>query len=111
MKANELMIGDWVVATEVGKPVQITAIADANVAISSFPHFAFINGIEPIILTSEILEKNFPDTEILVWYGNKDKWHIECPAFEDLQVKIEIKYVHQLQHVLNLLEIERQIVL
>lgn len=100
------MIGDWVVATEVGKPVQITAIADTNVAISSFSYFAFINDIEPIILTSEILEKNFPDPEILVWYGDKDKWHIEC-----FTVEIKIKYVHQLQHLLNLLEIEKQIVL
>lgn len=81
----------------------------ASFAVSATLFTIPIDKLEPIPLTKEILEKNFPYTEILVWYGNEDKWYIECPAFEDLQVKIEIKYVHQLQHALRLVGIEKEV--
>ena len=112
LHAKDLMIGDWVLNTHNNPEKVQQIIANFNDELAIMLDGNCIYGsdeIAPIPLTAEILEKNFPDTEILVWYGNEDKWHIECPAFEDLQVEIEIKYVHQLQHILRLCGFEKEI--
>lgn len=124
MKANELMIGDWVVATEIGKPVQITAIADANVATSSSPYFALIDNIEPLLLTHQTLERNFPmqnpqiESKWVKWGDFNDPergfyFEIDTPDNEcdGPVLNMHFKYVHQLQHALKIVGIEKQIVL
>lgn len=98
------MVGDYFKCTD-PTPFRITEITEEYV-YGDDGFKVDVGDLQPIPLTAEILKKNFPDPEILVWYGDKDKWHIEC-----FTVEIKIKYVHQLQHLLNLLEIEKQIVL
>ena len=65
MKANELMIGDYVkIKGDYGKPLKITTIDDTYNSINYFDGDAEgeltlqLNEIEPIPLTNEILEKS-----------------------------------------------------
>ena len=103
MKATELMIGDWVKA-----PAGYMNVQEIN------PDFLYWNEIEPIILTEAILMKNFPDTDILVWrpvdYPDKsfviDYWEEEIDGIE---VHMSVRYVHELQHLLHLLDIDKEV--
>lgn len=56
MKAEELMIGDWVLCE--GKSYQIAEIGGMVCLDANEELFAFFEDIEPIPLTPEILEKN-----------------------------------------------------
>lgn len=77
-------------------------------------HFGNMGGvskIQPIPLTAEILEKNFPEpTDGLTWFPEEGGFN--CHAYVP---KCEInafglfKYVHQLQHALRLCGIEKEI--
>ena len=139
MKANELMIGDWVQKLEVGghyRKGQIKAIIDDNVDVATSDgeiHTLSVNGIEPIPLTGEILEKNgFKVGHYLVglaelpeykMVNRKDLKDIEKNVITirqssnvlfDMQVGIgshifDITYVHELQHALRLCGIEKEI--
>lgn len=125
MKANELMIGDWVID---GKNIaQIISITCDGIIETTFNKSSNIEVIEPIPLTQEILEKNGlekdnhgrlygeyfdedinRDLEITVdnktgevwWSYNWDEYWI-----------IRLRYVHQLQHALRLCGFEKEIVL
>ena len=136
MKAEDLMIGDWVSITEpddfhgyTGK-VRITN-AEVNYIMVDIPdmhlHDVFIEDLQPIPLTEEILEKNgfgFLDTsnnEIKsVWTGWWILDGLELGCFSNLKfpvyfnisdVNVKVNYVHELQHALKLCGIEKEIVL
>ena len=111
MKANELMIGDWVIGYS-GEPFEIGIID---------PDFLYWDEIQPIPLTKDILEKNdwkrltSPEGEdvfvldlgtTVLWWFVKDK---ELVLIGGSHLKIE--YVHQLQHALRLCGIEKEIML
>ena len=111
--------GDDYPAVCVGRPKGIGLILERN-------------EIEPIPLTPEILEKNgivydydeeecvadykfvklkgyqYSDDEILIDYCNG---HIKVVSDFYGDVNMEIEYVHELQHALRLLKIEKEIVL
>lgn len=97
MKANELMIGDWVKHSLYG-----------NVQVRSIP-----NGEQiwtPIPLTAEILEKNaYPDNGSWYCFGDFDVAHYgDCyvihqnPNDDKREFLCRINYVHELQHALRL---------
>ena len=70
MKANELMIGDWVYSTFCDKPCKVIGIEQyeseyANVKVTNVTGAKDINSIYFIPLTAEILEKNGFDIAIL----------------------------------------------
>ena len=122
MKVSDLMIGDWVYMEKSGKPVRVESVG--YTVFAGYEHFQEIDGslygINPIPLTHEILEKNgwilkefgchkqfqysFEDcdTEIIL------KIDYENPNFiiSCFRVGFELKYVHELQHLLNLCKIE-----
>lgn len=159
MKAEELMVDDWVLAE--GKPVQVTNISvlggDVIRVINPFMSYDIayasniialsngakdINKIEPIQITEEILKKNGFKNDviaqkaiiaegasnfsvILVSEDNRitlnnidehinsfNKWHVHIDT-EDMRTMCtsEITYVHELQHLLKLCKIEKEIVL
>ena len=101
MKANELMIGDWVIGCS-GEPFKI-GIVD--------PDFLYWNEIQPIPLTQEILEKNGFICDGWSWW------------YQDLRIVLStskgvslvcgrqkrFEFVHQLQHALRLCDIEKEI--
>lgn len=126
MKANELMIGDWVLIN--GTPMQIQAINDIDGEIMAGDELYCLiedrvhseDKIEPIPLTKEILEKNgvedfdcsfhFPEDDCLWlelnWEEDGLKWTVNCNEYDILP----LDYVHELQHALKLCGIDKEIV-
>ena len=114
MKANELMLGDWVLCD--GKPYQIAEIGGMVCINYEKELFAALEDIKPIPLTPEILEKNFPTYEGLAWKPSDMTGTI--PAFTTIRIdedfahiEIDLLYVHELQHALRLCGIDLDIVI
>lgn len=105
MKANELMIGDWVAFR--GRPYQYTAQDIATMAECEEKGIA--TDTTPIPLTSEILEKNFPTAGELAWWPVGDGLHCESHNTEDIMVSGVFRFVHQLQNALRLCGIDKSI--
>lgn len=137
MKATDLMIGDWVMD---GKNIaQITLITCDGIIETTFNKSSNIEVIEPILLTSEILEKNGFEKSYssiltadgykkLPQYKYKNTTQVQdiCRnlitisysdsegGVYDIQCGIgshiyDLKYVHQLQHAIKLCGIEKEI--
>lgn len=110
MKAEELMVGDWV--SYGGTPMRVSARILADMEFGELNH-KVIEGIYPVPLTQKILEFNGFDSTSAgserVYYIGKGFTLI----FGDKKSKIErsgeeiltIDSVHQLQHLINLCEI------
>ena len=103
MKATDLMIGDWVVYTEFGKNDidKIETLEPRRVWLEHGKTYVPIEFIEPIPLTTEILEKNGFN------FGMLFKFHGDIWWYHG----IKIEKVHELQHVLRLFGIKKEIVL
>lgn len=118
MKANELMIGDWVFFD--GNPVKVAILGAAESCLGlrageNVFGQPFVM-IDPIELTPEILEKNFRrDTTWTGAYYLNDHVHIYYDKDDDLwtiqYMEIaDLRYVHELQHALRLCGFEKEIV-
>ena len=130
MKANELMIGDWVkfpIGNE--KIIDLPYIPGkgicASFAASATLFPVEVEKLQPIPLTAEILEKNGlkPDTaedaykycyriesvSIVECYANAGGRYRAIISFGDTRLRITLMFVHQLQHALRLCEIEKEI--
>lgn len=131
MKTNELMMNDWVYRLEIygynvdsPYPVQVHLIEDwthqgkdhtANIYCDDCDKLP-VSAIKPIPLTEEILLKNgfektgsFADLKEYAWTDIDNDiyiFYVESnePYFytEIATVDVEIKYVHQLQHLLRM---------
>ena len=134
MKANELMIGDWVEYrftgwTEKGgvykdyQYVQISSIGQLYIKADN-DRVASADGVEfyPIPLTPKILEKNgfiYLDENVWGKTGTEINIYLDCGVFAIITHKGflclggrgEIHFVHELQHALRLCGIEKEIVL
>ena len=115
MKAEELMIGDWI--SYGGKPVQVLQLSRTE-----------YKGFEPISLTPEILEKNgfeklgFDGWEYKLEKDNKVMYRVlwRCDYPNVLRISsyssvyggfnsFHIDNVHQFQHALKLCNIDLEI--
>ena len=134
MKANELMIGDWVLYNGQPKVVQMidgygTTELENEILCNGMYH----NPIEvsPIPLTAEILEKNgfvkmdgdhyryflaydnnyYVGFESVNYYTDACFCNVtkECSDGTQAQSKCVYKYVHELQHAMRLCGIEKEI--
>lgn len=119
MKANELMIGDWVLDTRTGIPLRVNPF----MAEFEVPEW------QPIPLTLEILKKNgILHDKCSFYYVIKDDENLECTYYirqtsqgnweigvdigaYTCPVFVEIKYVHELQHALRLYKIDKEIII
>lgn len=138
MKANELMIGDWVrrrwtcsdTGREVVKDFQVAEVRKNGETLyvwSDSGNIGAVEKIEPIPLTPEILKENGfgyveKDEEITHFYiGNRHSCrlglHIGTNNKGDYWVNTNyndiygLKYVHELQHAFRLFKLEKEIVL
>lgn len=129
MKANELMIGDIVSVNKT--PLKIAALGTAKAGFidakgEMFYHY--YDNIEPISLTCEILEKNgwwlgdeehhieslnvtikhdyYFGNDFTIRYDSDNKLLIER-GFDNGEM--ELQYVHELQHAINLFGITKKI--
>ena len=123
MKANDLMIDDWVYNKNIDKPMQVYPMMISQMFRQTPDVTTEDYNIFPIPLTPGILEKNgfkYKEGETDM-YGVKTAPHYICDdvpfeVFCDgepfaiwFKEPINIKYVHQLQHALRLCGIEKTI--
>jgi hypothetical protein len=122
LKATDLMVGDWVMLQ--GKPYMIDML-------NGYQESSM--GVEPIPLTPEILEKNGFESMRVSWgtyelvgvnkrvemhndndwvLGTENTWcaHIKTANEEYMIAHCELTYVHELQHILRLCKIDKEIV-
>lgn len=115
---RDLSVGDWFQARIVKwdyedlgitPPMRVAEISSDEVMLQlgSVKHYAFVDDLQPIPITAEILEKNgLHEAEFgLVVKPKSDKL---CAS---MGVSIEIKYIHELQHILRLTKTEKEIML
>jgi len=116
MKVNELMVGDWVYVS--GKPVKITKDDLATMLI-------FLDDdskINPIPLTEEILVKNgFEDVSeegdrirLLGTFDENDNitfvnLYPATIGYGTDITQLKVYYIHQLQHLLRMCGIEKEL--
>lgn len=136
MKANELMIDDWVYNKNIDKPMQVYPMMFSQMFRTHPDATAEDYNIFPIPLTAEILEKNgwkkeFDKKPYMTFYHLEDEkyWLMWCISEHTLDIQRQNKtlldqynlcaervviacdYVHQLQHALRLCGIDKDIVL
>lgn len=134
MDARRLMLGDYVINTEFGKNEidKVVVIETTRVFLENGKLYTPINYIEPIPLTPEILEKNgfivCENTENrhdYIWHDNKSYiyvifWNDGNPLVNmetDLNEgrginsvhNCDIFFVHELQHCLKMVGIDKEI--
>ena len=121
MKASELMLGDWVLDTRTKKTLRVNPF----MAEMEVPEW------EPIPITKELLEKNgFVRENLITSYNHytgidnrvcltndfysmnsRNMWtaHIDSEDYCTI-AHCELTYVHELQHILRLYKIDKEIV-
>ena len=132
MKANELMIDDWVYNKNIDKPMQVYPTMFSQMFRQRPDAPTEDYNIFPIRITPEILEKNgFRETDVVVVGTRKMRWESEDGRTEitiwmdytmPMEIRKNIYYedevcyalpfawaVHQLQHAMRLCGIEKEI--
>ena len=106
MKANELMIGDWVAQPVNDEPCKVVSLM-SDIELDDG---GFYEEVEPIPLTTEILEKNFPTIEDGVAWEETEEGDLFFIRVEyDKHIKGIFNDVHELQHALRLAGIDKEI--
>ena len=127
IKANELMLGDWVFSKSISKPCKVIGI-DPMEGLGSREGYTFklagpnneilfvhASSVKPIPLTAEILEKNGFSAD----YCNDDLCYAQSYGGDVIGIHINgkngcmdemyFKYVHELQHAFRLCGIDKEI--
>ena len=120
MKAEKLMIGDWVYNTHNDQPEQVYEIGSGLVMLAYNDLYEY-DEIEPIPLTAELLMQNgfekdpetgecllsdYDDTFEVCWIGTI----LTVQSGYGRMELVNCQYVHELQHALRLCGIEKEIV-
>ena len=127
MKINDLMIGDFITfGSEIHKV--LTVDADGVLFLDGCDDSIPIGLIEPVPITNDFLKKNFKlhiEPHYIEWRSEDRRvtindlsnmedrdWycHIDNESFETIG-GADIQYVHELQHLLRLCGIDKEIVL
>lgn len=119
MKIDEVMLGDIVSVS--GSPIHVTLAVLNN----------WSDSINPIPLTSKILKKNgFKRGNLITFYNHyigidnrvslndnsyyinsRNTWHVHVDSEDYCTIaNCELTYVHELQHILRLCKINKEIV-
>jgi len=127
MKANELMIGDWVVYNgdvDYINPIKIEGMDIATgMCVTTDRDDVGFDGVWPIYLTAEILEKNGAWCEHNIGYVMEegeneiiyDLFDHKLRILKNREQILNLEYlwdemcVHELQHALRLCNIEKEI--
>ena len=118
MKPEEIMLGDYVQVN--GEVCKVISISYFDIGISDskedFYH-EHMDNIKPIPLTPEILERNGLEQintdyyDLDVYEANDGLWRVvysnlECSGFDE---SVLVSSVHELQHFLRHLKIDKEI--
>lgn len=133
MKATELMIGDWVAQKHSGLLLKVSEVRPPYIIADGEDGQFHEDTLEPIPLTAELLEQNGfvtkdkPD----YWTGyrsytykegssgitfrlyhdtGKYEWSGKCEiSLNSLPYRIRFEYLHELQHILKICGIDKEI--
>ena len=128
MRIEDLSIGDWVQArmtkwdyddldiTPAMRVIQI-GYSEAKLELNGVEHYAFVEDLQPIPITAEVLEQNgisktYESDEYTVYKGegfNITEYYTELWEFEIHRNRLMIRNVHQLQHALRLVGVGKEI--
>ncbi|MDD6017153.1 MAG: hypothetical protein PUC18_12925 [Prevotellaceae bacterium] len=121
MKANELMIDDWVYNSHNRQNEQVAEIGSGLVMLAYNDLYEY-DEIEPIPLTAEILEQNgfYRERNIgYVYEGGEyevivDLWNNSYRILHNRDVMMNIQcfsnvFVHELQHALRHCDVDKEI--
>ena len=119
MKVKELKIGDWVLAG--GSPIKIDELVEGIDALTLYDdetneieNYSY-DELSPIPLTEEILEKNGWKEDDEIWGIDSTFGHLHIEFFsngKEIEAMVsvtddrdvcclrQIKYIHELQHIL-----------
>ena len=119
MKKSELKLGDWVLAG--GSPIKIDELVEGIEALTVYDdetneieNYSY-DDLSPIPLTSEILEKNGWKEDDEIWGIDYTFGHLHIEFFsngKEIEAMVsvtddrdvcclrQIKYIHELQHLL-----------
>lgn len=129
MKCKELQVGDWVLINGTSHKIQAIDSIDAEIQADDDLYYIGENRyhsedkIEGIPITPEILERNsfkkIRDEYVVFGWENVKQWHITLEDFKpqfdfwfitssdrDLNIRGQIRYVHELQHALRLCKLD-----
>lgn len=130
MRAEELMIGDWVLVDK--EPIKTKQVCEDCIISDFGDGDEEVNCFEPIPLTPAILAKNGMETKdgdefvlfdnskidttgeftIIRYYAKVCRlWICKGDGVIENEIHIDCQYVHELQHALKLCGIDKQIVL
>lgn len=119
MKPNELMIGDWVANPINEKPMRVMSLTrDIELGLSGF-----YDNVTPIPITAEILERNgfvknkYGEMILDEELGTSEIYLVLEPTYDEEyywwrvnnELITKIKSVHELQHILRLCNIDKEI--
>lgn len=130
MRAGELMIGDYVIRKNVPKEILIVDTIDSirgivYLDLDGLGITEKIENIEPIPLTQKILEKNgfvkskYGEMVLDEELGTSEIYIVLEPNYDEAyywwrvnnELITKIKNVHELQHMLRLCRIDKEIVI
>ena len=115
MKATDLMISDWIMTPD-NKPVQVVGLTVDSIETTEKEGYFYDTFFEPIQLIEEILKKNkfktrghgdFELAKDIYWFNNA----VMIVTDTDFMYICTCYYVHELQHILKLLNINKEIIL
>ena len=118
IKVEGISLGDWFQARivkwdyedlDITPSMRVAEISSDEVMLQlgSVKHYAFVEDLQPIPITAEVLEKNgLHEAEFGLVV--KPKSNELCAS---VGIHIEIKYIHELQHILRLAKTDKEIVL
>ena len=126
MNCKDLMIGDWVKVEEPTETVKARVLGVHKDGVINYEVFyscvratgqIHTDYVSPIPITEEILEKNGFKKVNMTVDGDYRHYHLHgvCISWEEQngfwygEGDIEFKYVHELQHLLRLCGIEKEI--
>lgn len=126
MKANELMLGDWV-RVKGASPAQVVMIDQYDIVTSLSEHWINESNLEAVEITPEILEANGFEKHkehwdenpfYLRWFSEIDGLDIHFSFFLDYATGTKflffqneglpkpVRFVHQLQHALRMVGLD-----
>lgn len=119
MNIEDIFIGAWVYVTNLPEVGQKTAVKVLGIntckgcvrcEYNGITTWVWMERLEPIPLTTEILKKTFPrQSDGLAWFP--DEGVFNCCTLHDGNIDASglFRYVHQLQHALRLCGIDKEI--
>ena len=128
MKVEHLMVGNWVKYTLTGIPARVAGIIKTSKECNIYAYVGTCNRLqginerdfEPIPITEEFLKKNGFCSKHNDLYYLDSGWYLDIEGsaigeFNDAYEsptfikKFTVKYVHELQHILRLTGIEKEV--